>query len=31
MGEIPYSCVWTVRGKLLAGDDPATTEMRPPT
>jgi hypothetical protein len=26
VGEIPYSCVWTARGKLLAGDDPATTE-----
>ncbi len=24
VGEIPYSCVWTARGKLLAGDDPAT-------
>ena len=27
IGEIPYSCVWTARGKLLAGDDPSTTEM----
>ncbi len=27
VGEIPYSCVWTVRGKLLAGDDPATAEV----
>jgi hypothetical protein len=26
VGEIPYSCVWTARGKLLAGDDPNTTE-----
>ena len=26
IGEVPYSCVWTARGKLLAGDDPATTE-----
>lgn len=25
VGEVPFSCVWTVRGKLLAGDDPATT------
>ncbi len=24
VGEIPYSCVWTARGKLLAGDDLAT-------
>ncbi|NTV38310.1 MAG: hypothetical protein HGA82_03930, partial [Anaerolineales bacterium] len=24
VGEIPFSCVWTVRGKLLAGDDPKT-------
>jgi hypothetical protein len=24
VGEIPYSCVWTARGKLLAGDDPST-------
>ncbi len=24
VGEIPYSCVWTARGKLIAGDDPAT-------
>ncbi|MBE0686417.1 MAG: hypothetical protein IH585_10485 [Anaerolineaceae bacterium] len=27
IGEIPYSCVWTARGKLLAGDDPSTTEF----
>jgi hypothetical protein len=27
VGEIPYSCVWTVRGKLLAGDDPKTTDV----
>ncbi len=26
VGEIPYGCVWTARGKLLAGDDPATTD-----
>ncbi|MCG3209916.1 MAG: hypothetical protein FOGNACKC_03543 [Anaerolineae bacterium] len=26
VGEIPYSCIWTARGKLLAGDDPATSE-----
>jgi hypothetical protein len=26
VGEIPYSCIWTARGKLLAGDDPSTTE-----
>ncbi len=25
VGEIPYSCIWTARGKLLAGDDPSTT------
>lgn len=24
IGEIPYSCVWTARGKLLADDDPNT-------
>lgn len=24
IGEIPYSCVWTARGKLLADDDPST-------
>ncbi len=22
IGEIPYSCIWTERGKLLPGDDP---------
>jgi len=27
IGEIPYSCTWTARGKLLAGDDPMTTEI----
>jgi hypothetical protein len=27
VGEIPYSCVWTARGKLLAGDDQATPEV----
>ncbi|MBE0686281.1 MAG: hypothetical protein IH585_09800, partial [Anaerolineaceae bacterium] len=26
VGEIPYSCVWTARGKLLPGDDPKTGE-----
>lgn len=26
VGEIPYSCVWTARGKLLVGDDPSTTD-----
>ncbi|RPJ36669.1 MAG: hypothetical protein EHM35_07745, partial [Planctomycetaceae bacterium] len=24
VGEIPYSCIWTARGKLLPGDDPMT-------
>ncbi|MFN2169485.1 MAG: choice-of-anchor O protein, partial [Anaerolineae bacterium] len=27
VGEIPYSCIWTARGKLLVGDDPATTDV----
>ncbi len=27
VGEVPFSCVWTVRGKLLAGDDPKTTDV----
>lgn len=27
IGEIPYSCVWTARGKLLAGDDPSTDDV----
>jgi len=27
IGEIPYSCIWTARGKLLPGDDPKTTEL----
>ncbi len=27
IGEIPYSCIWTERGKLLAGDDPTTAEL----
>ncbi len=27
IGEIPYSCVWTARGKLLPGDDPKTTDV----
>jgi hypothetical protein len=26
IGEIPYSCVWTARGKLLPGDDPMTAD-----
>ncbi len=26
IGEIPYSCVWTARGKLLAGDDLSTAD-----
>jgi hypothetical protein len=26
VGEIPYACIWTARGKLLAGDDPATAD-----
>ena len=26
IGEIPYSCIWTDRGKLIAGDDPSTAE-----
>ncbi|MGD8925935.1 MAG: choice-of-anchor O protein, partial [Thioalkalispiraceae bacterium] len=25
-GEVPYGCVWTARGVLLAGDDPRTTD-----
>ena len=24
VGEVPYSCIWTARGKLLPGDDPNT-------
>jgi hypothetical protein len=24
VGEVPFSCVWTARGKLLAGNDPST-------
>jgi hypothetical protein len=27
VGEIPYSCIWTARGKLLPGDDPITLEV----
>jgi hypothetical protein len=27
IGEIPYSCIWTARGKLIAGDDPNTAEV----
>ncbi len=26
-GEVPFGCVWTARGVLLAGDDPRTTEV----
>lgn len=26
IGEIPFSCIWTARGKLIAGDDLATTD-----
>lgn len=26
IGEIPYSCIWTARGKLLPGDDPMTSD-----
>lgn len=26
VGEIPYSCIWTQRGKLLPGDDPMTAD-----
>ncbi len=27
IGEIPYSCVWTARGKLIPGDDPSTSTV----
>lgn len=27
VGETPYNCIWAARGKLLPGDDPATTEV----
>ncbi len=27
VGEIPYSCIWTARGKLLPGDDPMTSDF----
>ncbi|MCB8984251.1 MAG: hypothetical protein H6659_10535 [Ardenticatenaceae bacterium] len=27
IGEIPYSCIWTARGKLLPGDDPMTPDF----
>ena len=27
IGEIPYSCIWTARGKLLPGDDPKTPDF----
>jgi hypothetical protein len=27
VGEVPYSCIWTARGKLLAGDDPNTDDV----
>jgi hypothetical protein len=26
VGEIPYSCIWAARGKLLPGDDPVTAD-----
>lgn len=26
VGEIPFSCIWTARGKLLSGDDPVTAD-----
>jgi hypothetical protein len=26
VGEVPFSCVWTARGKLIAGDDASTTD-----
>ncbi|MBK7176800.1 MAG: hypothetical protein IPH82_06390 [Chloroflexi bacterium] len=27
IGEIPYSCIWTARGKVLPGDDPMTPDF----
>jgi hypothetical protein len=27
VGEVPYSCLWTARGKIVDGDDPRTTEV----
>ena len=27
VGEVPYSCLWTARGELVAGDDPRTTDV----
>jgi hypothetical protein len=27
IGQIPYSCIWTARGKLLPGDDPKTADV----
>lgn len=27
IGEIPFSCIWTARGKLIAGDDAATGDI----
>jgi hypothetical protein len=27
VGEIPYSCIWAARGKLLPGDDPMTADF----
>ena len=27
VGEVPYSCIWTARGKLLPGDDPKTADF----
>ncbi len=27
VGEVPYSCLWTARGQLVAGDDPRTDDV----
>lgn len=27
VGEVPYGCIWTARGKLLPGDDTATADV----
>jgi len=27
VGEVPYSCLWAARGKLVMGDDPRTTDV----
>ena len=27
VGEVPYNCLWTARGKLVNGDDPRTEEV----